>query len=155
MVWWNDEVTQRAIHDAVAAVLHRYKPYTEPSIAYPSSADSRLGRPRSRTMGIRSSTLRIRLASAAHLSHSSSIRLHARRARSKLVYIDTCATSQNEILAAAEKVTGQKWTVNKVESSQLIKNAVDGIASGDYGMANMGLVVLSVALMDSDYFGGK
>lgn len=77
------------------------------------------------------------------------------KAHNKLMYINTCVTSQNEILAAAEKATGEKWTVTHVESSPILKNAVAGIQGGDYGMQNVGPLILAVPFTDGDHFGGK
>jgi len=77
------------------------------------------------------------------------------KSRNKLVYIYDYLTSQKEILAAVEKATGEKWTVNHVESGPVIKNAIAGLQAGDWGMHNVGPLVLCVPLTDGAYFGGK
>jgi hypothetical protein len=48
------------------------------------------------------------------------------------VYISGFQTTQKEILAAAEKITGAKWTVNKVSVKEHIEQGRAKLQSGDH-----------------------
>lgn len=48
------------------------------------------------------------------------------------IYVNSFNASQNEILAALEDATGSKWTVTKVNSSDLVKEGEEKLAKGDY-----------------------
>jgi hypothetical protein len=52
--------------------------------------------------------------------------------KNQYVYVAGFMTSQNEILAAAEKVTGAKWTVNKTTAKEEIKVGRAKVQKGDY-----------------------
>lgn len=56
---------------------------------------------------------------------------HAELTKNQYVYISGFQTTQKEVLAIAEKVTGAKWTVNKVDAKELIKQGRAKLQSGD------------------------
>ncbi|KAJ4994313.1 isoflavone reductase family protein [Stagonosporopsis vannaccii] len=57
---------------------------------------------------------------------------HAEATKNQFVYISGFQTSQNEILAAAEKITGEKWTVNKTSAKDLIAKGNELLQKGDF-----------------------
>lgn len=70
----------------------------------------------------------------------------------QIVYTASCETSQNEILACLEGVTGEKWKVNMVDSEQKIEEAKATLASGASGFNSlMAHGMLSLAAM----YGGE
>ncbi|CAE7025188.1 hypothetical protein CFE70_003572 [Pyrenophora teres f. teres 0-1] len=52
--------------------------------------------------------------------------------KNQYVYISEVQTSQKEILATIEKVTGAKWTVNNVSTKDLIAEGRDKLQKGDF-----------------------
>jgi len=50
----------------------------------------------------------------------------------KYLYISTATVSQNEILTALEKATGEKWTINKVSTKEAGKIGAEKMAKGDF-----------------------
>jgi hypothetical protein len=56
--------------------------------------------------------------------------------KNQYVHISGFQTSQKEILAAAEKVTGVKWTVKEVSTKDLIEAGQAKIKKGDYSGIN-------------------
>lgn len=52
--------------------------------------------------------------------------------KNQYVYISDFQTSQEEILAAAEKATGGKWTVNNGSAKELIEQGRAKLAKGDF-----------------------
>jgi hypothetical protein len=54
------------------------------------------------------------------------------KARNNHVYISSVTTTQNTILAAYEHETGEKWTVEKVSSKEVVPKAQAGLAGGDF-----------------------
>lgn len=57
----------------------------------------------------------------------------------KNIYVASVETSQNDILAALEKVTGSKWTVNKTTNEKEINASLEKLGKGDFSGA-FGLV---------------
>lgn len=53
----------------------------------------------------------------------------------KNLYVASVETSQNEILAALEKVTGSKWTVTKTTTDKEVSEAVEKLGKGDFSGA--------------------
>jgi hypothetical protein len=49
----------------------------------------------------------------------------------KYIYISSFTTSQNEVLAALEKVTGKKWGIRHATTAESIKTGQDKISMGD------------------------
>ncbi len=52
--------------------------------------------------------------------------------RNAYIYTGSVTTTQNEVLAAAEKATGEKFQVNKINGKELIDESNAKIAKGDY-----------------------
>ncbi|CAO2651073.1 Nn.00g093700.m01.CDS01 [Neocucurbitaria sp. VM-36] len=52
--------------------------------------------------------------------------------KNQYVYISSFRTTQREILAVAEKVTGSKWTVTNVDVKEYIKQAQAKLEKGDF-----------------------
>ncbi|KAF2712553.1 isoflavone reductase family protein-like protein CipA [Pleomassaria siparia CBS 279.74] len=52
--------------------------------------------------------------------------------KNKYIYVSSFVTSQQEILAAAEKVTGEKWTVNNVVGQELLEAGNAKLAKLDF-----------------------
>jgi hypothetical protein len=52
--------------------------------------------------------------------------------KNQYVYVSGIDTTQNEILAALEKITGQKWSVTHGTTKELLANGNAKIAKGDY-----------------------
>ncbi|KAF1939169.1 isoflavone reductase family protein [Clathrospora elynae] len=52
--------------------------------------------------------------------------------KNQYVYVSGFQTSQSEILAVAEKVTGTKWTINKASAKELIEQGRVKLQKGDY-----------------------
>lgn len=50
----------------------------------------------------------------------------------KNLYVASVETSQNEILAALEKVTSSKWAVTKTTTEKEISEAVEKLGKGDF-----------------------
>lgn len=48
------------------------------------------------------------------------------------MYVSGVQTSQKELLAVAEKVTGEKWTVTNKSGKELIEEGKAKLAKGDY-----------------------
>ncbi|KAL1792843.1 hypothetical protein ACET3X_009350 [Alternaria dauci] len=57
---------------------------------------------------------------------------HADLTKNQYVYVSGFQTTQKEILAVAEKVTGAKWTVNKVSAKEHIEQGLAKFQSGDF-----------------------
>lgn len=57
---------------------------------------------------------------------------HAEATKNQYVYISGFQTTQNELLAAAEKITGEKWTVDKVSSNDLKAKGNELLQKGDF-----------------------
>lgn len=53
--------------------------------------------------------------------------------RNRDIFILSHTTSQNQILAIFEKLTGTKWTVDRVDSKPLIADLHKKLAAGDFG----------------------
>lgn len=59
---------------------------------------------------------------------------HPSAAKNKYVYTSSFETTQNQILASVERLTGEKWTVQNVTTAEKVKDAKDKIAGGAQGM---------------------
>lgn len=52
--------------------------------------------------------------------------------KNQYVYVSGFQTSQQEVLASAEKITGEKWTVNNTSAKDLIEQGRAKFEKGDY-----------------------
>lgn len=58
--------------------------------------------------------------------------------KNQYVYVRSFTTTQNEVLAAAEKASGEKWTVNHIDAKKHIEEGNQKIAKHDYsGVVNL------------------
>ncbi|KAH7392617.1 hypothetical protein BKA66DRAFT_457889 [Pyrenochaeta sp. MPI-SDFR-AT-0127] len=58
--------------------------------------------------------------------------------KNQYVYVSSFVTTQLEILAAAEKITGEKWTVTDVSTKDHIKEGQEKLQKGDFsGILNL------------------
>ncbi|KAF9698479.1 hypothetical protein EKO04_003762 [Ascochyta lentis] len=73
---------------------------------------------------------------------------NAEATKNQRVYIGEFQVSQNEILAAAEKITGQKWTVNKVSAKDHIAAGNGLLQKGDF--SGIGNLIQSVIFNDEE-----
>jgi hypothetical protein len=71
------------------------------------------------------------------------------KVRNRHIGIFTIKTCHNDILAAVEKVTGEKWAVKNVNGKELVANGKEKLAKGDA----MGAVpiILSIAFLDAGW----
>lgn len=53
----------------------------------------------------------------------------------QFLYVASVETTQNEILAAFEEASGEKWTVNKVNTKDQLDEAVKKLGAGDFSGA--------------------
>lgn len=60
----------------------------------------------------------------------------------KYLTIAGLTTTQNEILSVLEEETGEKWSVTKVKSEEVLKLADEKLAKGDYSAVGPYLQVL-------------
>ena len=65
------------------------------------------------------------------------------------VRIFTIKTSQKDILAAVEKVTGAKWTVKNVNGKELVADGKENLAKGD--ARGVVPIVQSIAFLDEGW----
>lgn len=72
--------------------------------------------------------------------------------RNSYVYVSSFETTQNQLLSCVEEVSGQRWTTEKVETVEKVKQANDTIASGAQGMQWM---MAQGTLAASALFGGE
>lgn len=49
------------------------------------------------------------------------------------VYVNSYRTTQNEILAALEKATGEKWKTTPASAEELRKEGQEKVSRGDFG----------------------
>lgn len=68
----------------------------------------------------------IGLATAAVLRNSA-------QTANKNVYVNSYRVTQNEILAALEKVTGEKWKTTPASAEELQKEGQEKVSKGDFG----------------------
>lgn len=71
---------------------------------------------------------------------------NAEATKNQYVYVSGFQTSQNQILAAAEKITGQKWTVSKTTSQDYITHGRELLSKGDF--SGVGPLILAVTFGD-------
>ncbi|KAH6618675.1 isoflavone reductase family protein [Boeremia exigua] len=57
---------------------------------------------------------------------------NAEATKNQYIYVSGFQVSQNEILAAAEKITGERWTTNKVSSKDLVAKGNELLQKGDF-----------------------
>lgn len=63
---------------------------------------------------------------------------HADLTKNQYVYIGGVQTTQNQVLAAAEKATGTKWTVKKISAKDYIEEGRAKLQKGDFsGVVNL------------------
>ena len=63
---------------------------------------------------------------------------NAEATKNQYVYVSGIQTSQNQILEAAEKITGEKWTVTNATTKEQIEIGRAKLQKGDYsGVANL------------------
>jgi hypothetical protein len=58
---------------------------------------------------------------------------HLEQTKNKYVFVASHTTTQNKILATLEKITGQKWKVEKVESAPLFADLTAKVKAGQVG----------------------
>jgi hypothetical protein len=58
---------------------------------------------------------------------------HLEQTKNKHVYVASHTVAQNQLLAAFEKITGQKWKVERVESAPLIADLSEKVKAGETG----------------------
>ncbi|KAF2636539.1 isoflavone reductase family protein-like protein CipA [Massarina eburnea CBS 473.64] len=56
----------------------------------------------------------------------------AEETKNKYIYVSSFETTQNDLLAEVEKITGEKWTVTQVKSADLFKEGGEKLAKGDF-----------------------
>ncbi|KAH8730426.1 hypothetical protein GQ44DRAFT_768200 [Phaeosphaeriaceae sp. PMI808] len=62
----------------------------------------------------------------------------AELSKNQYVYVSSAQTSQKQLLEMAEKITGEKWTVNNVPAQQHIEEGRAKLQKGDFsGMVNL------------------
>lgn len=66
--------------------------------------------------------------------------------KNQYVYIGGFQTTQNEVLAAAEKITGEKWTVNKVTAKDFVAKGTEQLQKGD--LHGIGPLILAITYGD-------
>jgi uncharacterized protein YbjT (DUF2867 family) len=71
---------------------------------------------------------------------------NAEATKNQYVYVSGFQTSQNEILAAAEKITGEKWTVNKISAKDHIATGNELLKKGDF--SGLGPLIQAVTFSD-------
>lgn len=71
---------------------------------------------------------------------------NAEATKNQYVYVSGFQTSQNEILAAAEKITGEKWTVNKISAKDQIARGNELLQKGDF--SGVGPLIQAVTFGD-------
>lgn len=71
---------------------------------------------------------------------------NAEATKNRYVYVSGFQTSQNEILAAAEKITGEKWTVNKISAKDQIARGNELLQKGDF--SGVGPLIQAVTFGD-------
>jgi nucleoside-diphosphate-sugar epimerase len=71
------------------------------------------------------------------------------KAKNRVVWISTVQTSQNDILAAAEKATGEKWKVKNVNGKQQVAEGFEKVSKGDRRGAAP--IILSIAFLDGGW----
>lgn len=57
---------------------------------------------------------------------------HPQDTSNKFLYVASVETTQNNILAALEKETGAKWTVNSTTTEEQVGGAVKKLDAGDF-----------------------
>lgn len=58
--------------------------------------------------------------------------LNPEATKNSVVYISDFATTQRELVAAIERISGEKWTINKVDSYKAIEEYKTQVAEGDH-----------------------
>lgn len=71
------------------------------------------------------------------------------KAKNRVVWISTVKTSQNDILAVAEKVTGEKWKVKNVNGKQQVAEGFEKVAKGD--LRGLAPIIQSIAFLDGGW----
>jgi hypothetical protein len=66
--------------------------------------------------------------------------------KNQYVYVSGFQTSQNEILAAAEKITGEKWTVSKTNAKDQIAKGNELLQKGDF--SGLGPLIQAITFGD-------
>lgn len=76
---------------------------------------------------------------------------NAEATKNQYVYVSGFQTSQNELLAAAEKITGEKWTVNKVSAKDHIAKGNELLQKGDF--SGLGPLIQAITFGDEEQLG--
>lgn len=71
---------------------------------------------------------------------------NAEATKNQYVYISGFQTSQNEVLAAAEKITGEKWSVNNATAKDYITKGNGLLQKGDF--SGLGPLILAITFGD-------
>ncbi|KAF3008841.1 hypothetical protein E8E13_010828 [Curvularia kusanoi] len=76
---------------------------------------------------------------------------NAEATKNQYVYVSGFQTSQNQILAAAEKITGDKWTVNKATAKDYIAKGNELLQKGDF--SGIGSLIQALTFGDEEQLG--
>jgi predicted Zn-dependent peptidase len=60
---------------------------------------------------------------------------HPQETRNQYLYVASVETTQNEILAALEEISGESWTVTKTTTDAQVTEAVKKLTAGDFSGA--------------------
>ena len=71
---------------------------------------------------------------------------NAEATKNQYVYVSGFQTSQNEILAATEKITGEKWAVTKISAKDHIAKGKELLQKGDF--SGLGQLIQAVTFGD-------
>lgn len=59
---------------------------------------------------------------------------HVQETKNTTVYVASHTTTQNKILAGFEKITGDKWKVEHVDSAALLEESTNKLKAGNFGL---------------------
>lgn len=63
--------------------------------------------------------------------------------KNKEVFVASHTVSQSQILAGFEKISGEKWAVEKIDSRPVHERALASLKAGDYGFGTIGPLILT------------
>ena len=70
--------------------------------------------------------------------------LHPEKTKNTVVYISDFATTQSDLVAAIQRISGEEWTIKKVDSHKAIEENKQKVADGDvfaiYKLIELGFV---------------
>jgi hypothetical protein len=76
-------------------------------------------------------------------------------AKNRYIYVSSATTSQLELLSVFEKVSGEKWKVNELDSEAIVADAKEKLSRGD--RSALGRLIQRVAFGKGEWsnFGDK